>query len=86
MTYFVRQYICIVLMIVIGNFRSYCFNSVEIRTVLTDLANKGQLIPIQNDTFKLEKNGYLGEGNYCVVWKGKNFIISNTTFSQSNKK
>lgn len=71
MNYFVRWCLCIILVLIVGNFNSNCFNPEEVKEKLNYLANIGKINFIKNDAFKLEKDGFLGYGNYAVVWKGK---------------
>lgn len=64
------------MMLIICNFNSNCLNPEEMKADLREIANKGEIIYILNDTFIPDRDGYLGEGNYAVVWKGINLINS----------
>lgn len=75
MNYFLRQCVFIVVLLIVDNFHFDCFNLTEIIKDLTNRANKGEIFLLENDTFTLDKDGYLGQGNYAIVWKGKKKIF-----------
>lgn len=65
-----NYFVCIILLLIVGNFNSDCFNPDDIKSDLHNFANNGEIFSIKNDMFKLDRNGYLGQGNFGVVWKG----------------
>lgn len=74
MNYFVKQCICITLILIVGNFNSNCFDLEELNADIRKYAINHKPIPIkENVTFEVDE--WLSKGENTVVWDGTNFII-----------
>lgn len=74
MNHFVRIFIFVILLVIVGNFNSNCFDPEEIIADIKNYINLGQKIYLKENIFTPDVDGYLGEGSYSVVWKGKKEI------------